>query len=442
MSYPTFNKLISVMFAIVLSLSFPPVDLMAQDQPDSLQRSQPEALKIFIDTPDYFLDFDYVRTEITFVNYVRDRNDADIHILITTQQTGGGGKEFTLAFLGLKKFEGLNNTLKYISQKTDTEDDIRRGLVGIIKLGLIQYVAHTPAREHLEISYKPPEQEKAGPQKVVDPWNYWTFRTSIRGSFNGEKSYKYNYISGSFTASRTTEDWKISLELYGSYNENRYDYGEEITYTDLRRNYNLSGEAVKSLTNHWSWGASFSAGSSTYTNTDLASTLSSGVEYSIFPYSESTRRFLTLIYQLKGKQVRYIEETIYLKTRETLFYHSLSLSYDIKQPWGSIYTSLEGTDLFNDMKKYHVYLFSSLNIRIFKGLSVNLFGSLSFLRDQISLPRAGATLEEVLLRRRQLETSYNYWASIGLSYTFGSIYNNIVNPRFGGSGGGQIFYFN
>ncbi|MDZ7341730.1 MAG: hypothetical protein ONB27_10280 [candidate division KSB1 bacterium] len=58
-----------------------------------------------------------------------------------------------------------------------------------------------------------------------------------------------------------------------------------------------------------------------------------------------------------------------------------------------------------------------------------------------ALPLAGATLEEVLLRQRQLETSYNYWTSIGLSYTFGSIYNNIVNPRFGGSGSGRIIYF-
>jgi len=42
----------------------------------------------------------------------------------------------------------------------------------------------------------------------------------------------------------------------------------------------------------------------------------------------------------------------------------------------------------------------------------------------------GASLEEILLRRRELETSYYYYFSIGLSYTFGSIYNNVVNPRF------------
>ncbi len=431
-----------LIFATLLFWGFiNPIGSNAQDQRDSLQTSQDEALKIFIDTPDYFLDFDYVRTEITFVNYVRDRADADVHILITTQTTGGGGKEFTLAFIGLKKFDGQNNTLKYISKNTDTEDEIRKGVVNTIKLGLIQYVAHTTARDRLQITYNAPQESTATVPKVKDPWNYWTFRTSIRGSFNGEKSYKYNYMSGSFRASRTTEDWKIDLGLYGSYQESKYDYGEEYSYRDIRRNYNLSSDVVKSLGNHWSLGLSASASSSTYQNIDFGVNFAPGIEYSIFPYSESTRRFLTLIYTLNASQVNYIEETIYLKTRESLLSHSLSLSYDMKQPWGSIYTSANSSQYLHDPKKYHLYLFNSLSVRIFKGLSVNLYGSISFLRDQISLPRAGATLEEVLLRRKQLETSYDYWASIGLSYTFGSIYNNIVNPRFGGSGSGRVFYF-
>jgi len=57
----------------------------------------------------------------------------------------------------------------------------------------------------------------------------------------------------------------------------------------------------------------------------------------------------------------------------------------------------------------------------------------------LSLPKGGASLEEVLLRRKMLETSYTYYFSIGLSYTFGSIYSNVVNPRFGGSRG--VFYY-
>ena len=45
--------------------------------------------------------------------------------------------------------------------------------------------------------------------------------------------------------------------------------------------------------------------------------------------------------------------------------------------------------------------------------------------------KGGASLEEVLLQRRQLETTYNYFFQVGFSYSFGSIFSNVVNPRFG-----------
>lgn len=62
------------------------------------------------------------------------------------------------------------------------------------------------------------------------------------------------------------------------------------------------------------------------------------------------------------------------------------------------------------------------------------------IHDQLSLPKGTATLEQVLLRRTMLETNYSYYFSIGLSYAFGSIYSNVVNPRFGGGGGMMMYY--
>jgi hypothetical protein len=51
------------------------------------------------------------------------------------------------------------------------------------------------------------------------------------------------------------------------------------------------------------------------------------------------------------------------------------------------------------------------------------------------LPKQGATTEEILLRLRQLETNYSYSVSMGLTYSFGSIYTSILNPRFAGTNG-------
>jgi len=58
-------------------------------------------------------------------------------------------------------------------------------------------------------------------------------------------------------------------------------------------------------------------------------------------------------------------------------------------------------------------------------------GGGSRIHDQLGLPKRGATEEEVLLHRREIATQYSFHAGFGLNYTFGSIYSNVVNPRFG-----------
>ncbi len=56
-------------------------------------------------------------------------------------------------------------------------------------------------------------------------------------------------------------------------------------------------------------------------------------------------------------------------------------------------------------------------------------------RDQLSLRRGSATSEEILVRQRELATGYQVEVGFGFSYSFGSIFNNVVNPRFRNVGG-------
>ena len=74
------------------------------------------------------------------------------------------------------------------------------------------------------------------------------------------------------------------------------------------------------------------------------------------------------------------------------------------------------------------------SVRIAGGLSayISAFGGLT--RDQIFLVKGDATPEEVLARRRQLASGYNFYTSIGFNFRFGSQLNNVVNPRFDRSG--------
>ena len=88
--------------------------------------------------------------------------------------------------------------------------------------------------------------------------------------------------------------------------------------------------------------------------------------------------------------------------------------------------------MFNDVSFYRIQFSSNLNLRLFTGFSLRLSGKIERIKDQISLAKeAGIDDQEVLLRQRELQTPYRYRANVGLSYTFGSIYTNIVNPRIG-----------
>jgi hypothetical protein len=417
---------------------------------DSSPAAQDSALRVFFDCPPFVrgCDFDFLRTEITFVNHVRNREDAQVHILVTTQPTGGGGREYTLSLIGLKRFAGTADTLRYVSGATDTRDDDRQGLVRTIKLGLMRYVATTPLARDIAISYT--AATPAAPAQVRDPWNSWVFRTRFNANVNGQASSRFAFLTGSFSANRTTDAWKLNLGLNYGYNESDFDVpvfdstGVQVgtrTVTNIQRNYGLQGLLVRSTGPHWSAGGRASLSHSTFTNQKRALRLAPALEYDVFPYAVSTRKLLTLQYALGVSQFAYGDSTIFDQTEEVLFDQSLTISVNLAQPWGSISASIEAAHYLRDFHKNHVTLFSSVDIRLVRGLSLNLFGNVSLLRDQLYLSKRNLSAEDVLLQRRQLQTNYRYFAFVGLSYQFGSAINNIVNPRFGGSNGNFAFAF-
>ena len=392
---------------------------------ETLKKTAP---RVFIDCGS--CDLDYIKTEVTFVNYVRDRKEAQVHVLITTQTTGSGGREYLLSFLGQNEFQGLDDTVRYFSNKTDTDDETRRGLVNALKIGLAGYAAQTPIAARLAVDYEAPPQTAAG----VDRWKNWVFSLSGDGYFQGEQSTSSNYWGLNLSANRITPDIKIRMGVSGSFNSNRYDY-EGVTTKSTQENYTFNGLTVWSLGEHWSAGVALDVYSSTYENTQISIRPSPAVEFNVYPYSESSRRQLRFLYKIGLQDVRYRQETIYDKTRETLFNESLSVTLDVKERWGSVSTSLTGLHYFHDFTKYDLTLFGSVNLNLLKGLSVFVAGAGSRVHDQLSLIKGNASLDEILLHRRQLATGYNYFIMCGLSFTFGSIFTNVVNPRFGSSGG-------
>ncbi len=389
---------------------------------DELKENAP---KVFLDC--WRCDRDYIRKEITYVNFVRDRTDADIHILVTDENTGSGGNKYTLTFMGKNQFEDMENTLTYSSNETETWDEIREGMLEVMKKGLFPFLMKTPIADLLSIQCK----QVLEPTAVKDKWDSWVFNIRVSGELEEETSQQTTQLSLDLSINRVTPEWKIQLGVSGDYEEDNYDY-EEYSIKSISEEKNLRGLFVKSLNEHWSIGSWIEASSSTYSNIDSHYMIAPALEYNFFPYSQSTRRQLRCLYRIGFHSVNYIEETIFNKTKENLFNESLTLTLEIREPWGSASTSLEGSHYFHDLSKNRLELRGFLSFRIFKGFSINLSGRYDRIRDQLSLPVEGASLDEILLQRKELATNYEYSLDVGFSYTFGSVYSNVVNPRFGG----------
>ena len=405
---------------------------VSQDEMQNLIELKQKAPKVFIDCRQ--CDQEYIKTEVPFVNYVRDRKEADVHVLVTTQQTGSGGNEYTFEFIGLNSFSNVNNSLKYSSNKTKTQEEVRRGYTDILRKGLIPYVARTPISELISVSFK----QDVRLTDVVDKWNFWVFSVGANGRLNGESQQKSNFISANFSANKITPDIKIRMGLNANRDIRKYDYEDE-KYTSRSESQGFQGLFVKSLGEHWSAGMFFNVNSSTYSNLKYKISSQPAIEYNVFPYSQSTRRQLRILYKIGCDIVRYREITIFDKIKENLFGHSLSATLEIKEPWGSLSSSIMGSNYFHDFSKNRVQFSAEMSLRIFRGLNLNVFGSYEKVRDQLSLAVGEATLDEILLRRMELATDYQYRLSVGFSYTFGSIFSNVVNPRFGSGGHGEGF---
>jgi len=413
-------------FALALCLALP-APAVAQVVPKDELRSV--APNVFLDGNSRYIDFAYVKTEITFVNYVLERQSADIHIIVTREQTGSGGGEYTLSFIGLRKYQGRNATLRYYSKPTDTADEFRRGFVNILKQGLVPYLYDTPLAEFISVTYS--QKKDFRPTPASDPWHYWVFGLSLRGNGEFEDQHQGYSYQVNASANRTTEAMKFRLYAGLNFSHNRYEIPDEPTILSETKRKSLSNSVFKSIDSHWSWGGGWSLYSSTYDNARLFTSVGPSVEYNIFPYAESTRRELRVQYRVNFTLRDYYELTVFGKERENLFSQALQVVLEIKEPWGSAGASLQGSTFIPDIKYNNLRADFGVYVNLFRGFSFNVGGQYSRIRDQLSLPGRDYTPEEILLQLKRLASGYYLRFELGLNYRFGSIYSNVVNPRFG-----------
>lgn len=395
-------------------------------QTDSIKNNLPN---IYLDCSDCDSEYmNYIKKNLNFVNYVRERRNADLHIIVTENETGSGGDQINLLFYGQNRFKGVNDTL-YFSVLPNTSDEVmKKKFVKVLKIGIIKYLTNTNLIDNVKINYNLDTISKQVNENE-DKWKSWVFKLASHFWYNGESSYTNLNIEDHVSAIKITDKFKQEIYIGQSYNESHYLYdGDEIIGTN--NNYWFSDKTVFSINDHWSYGFTSNINSSTYSNINVSANLLPAIEYDVFPYSKSTIKQFRILYRIGPVYNNYIDTTVFGKTTEVLYRNTLTIGYATNKKWGTIDLRLISGAYLHDFSLNREDVVSDISINLFKGLSFYLSGQLSFIHDQVSLSKEEASLENVLIRTKQLPTTLSYYTRIGLTYTFGSIYNNVVNPRF------------
>lgn len=393
------------------------------------QEAPPPPLRLFLDC--WECDFEFLRQNLRFVDYVRDRVGADLHVLVTSQSTGSGGTSWTLRLIGLGRFQGQDRTTVFSTPSNATNDERRRTFARTLRLALAGYAASTAVGHSLDVTFTPPAAA-AAQTPVRDRWDSWVFRLSGNGNFGGELSSRSSSYRGSVSGSRVTEKSKISFSASVNDNNRWFTLSDGRRINSDSNSSSMSATVVRSLGPRLSAGLRVNTGTSSFSNTDRSTVVFPGVEFNFFPYSDYQRRAFTVWYEAGPTFYDYRELTIFDKLSERIFKHQMDVSYRVRQEWGSMGVFAGMSQHLGDLKKYNLNLNAHADVRLFKGFSFNVWGGYSRIKNQVALVKGGASPEEILLRLRQLQTDYSYNFSTGFSYTFGSVFNSVVNPRFGG----------
>ncbi|MBO6792651.1 MAG: hypothetical protein JJ895_01980 [Balneolaceae bacterium] len=409
----------------------------AQDTASLVNNNDSETITVFLDCRG--CDDNFIRTETRFVNFVRDQGLADLHLLVIRQNTSNGS-QYLIDYIDQRRADKPKKEIILDTYNFQTDEEIRNELATVIKLGLISYLTDSKILSQLSVAFDPQVTTDNNSLEGDDPWNNWVFEFGVDGNINGqENELRYN-VGGDGEIQRITDDWKIRLNFWGNYNRRALTEDEEVvngtdtTFVETTRyfdrsNRNLFGLVAKSINDHWSVGFYSRYRSDTFQNIDTQIGITPAIEFSLFPYREFTRREVTARVGVVTSYYSYTETTVLQEDEELLFRPELDLRADFTQPWGSFRAGIEAGAFLHDLSLNRFEFDTRFDLRISKYLSVFLNGQYSIIADQISLPAGELSTEEVLAGVRQQATSYSFRGSFGVSVQFGSIYNNIVNPR-------------
>lgn len=412
-----------IMLIVLLLMS---ISTMAQDR-----------LSIFLDCNTGGCDRQYFQTELTIVDYSRDRIEADVHILLTSQRNGSGGRGYQMIFFGQRAFEQINDTTLFETGPNATDFERRDAVLRNLKIGLIPFLLKNGQKEIIKIDFDQKIKTDFKAVEEGDPWNYWVYRIGGNGNVNIDQNYESLRLGGNLSTSRITDKKKLQIFTWGNRNKSTFTYqedGEEISTVTKNHSLGFRHSLIWSIKDKWAAGYEVGYSSSSFSNFKGKYFVSPSIEYNFFPYREVNNKLFTLRYGVALVKHDYREITIYDEIGETVAAEYLSLTSEFTQKWGSAEIELKYQHYLHDLKLNNLSFGADLELQVTGGLSIDLYVGGALVHDQIYLEKGDASAEDVLTRQRALQSSFEFYSFFGLNYRFGSTINNFVNPRFGSNG--------
>jgi hypothetical protein len=411
----------------------------AQLTSDALRTAATARLRVFLDCQARNCDSNHFRTEIPWVDWVRDRADADLHVIFTSSSVGGGGQRYTFDFLGLRNQEGRDDQLTYTEAGSDVRTETMDGLTRTFALGLVRYAIASGQGNDFDLRYVGGAAPAAGDAVAAespaadafeDPWNSWTFRFGLSGNIDIQERRSEQRINPSLSANRVTDDWKIDLSLWSNLRRQRIELSDGREVRNDTDSWRVSALVVRSVNDHVSVGIDSGANNAISQNQRSRIRFRPAVEWNYYPYAMANRRQFIAHYGVGVEYSDYYEETIFGLTSELRPTHGLSVQYRVREAWGDAGVGIESSQYLHDASLYSYGLSGQISYRISRGLDLSLSGDASRVNDQIHVAASNFSDEDILLGRVNLPTGYRYQASVGIGYRWGSSLANVVNNRF------------
>lgn len=385
------------------------------------------APKVFINCE--ACDIQYLTNEITYLNFVRDRHLADIVVLIRNINTGSGGTEYTFDFCGENLYKNCIAAEKFNSLPNMSDADVRTGIKNALTKGILIYLLKSPLADKIEYTITGLE-EKGTADKVKDKWNLWLFNINGNINGNGQEYSKAFFFNSNLSANRTSDKNRFEAGFFQFGNFQKYRIDDSTTITSSANSYGAYSFDAVSIGKKFAIGYFSTYFSSTVQNLVNSTSFYPTIEYNVFPYEEATRRQLRFNYRIGGRYVDFYDQTYLGKNNDWYFLHSLVISCIQVEKWGSLNCDIGTFQYFSKEKFYRINITPDITWNVASGLNLSLGGNFSIVNDQYYLKKDEVSSEAILLGQTQLKSNFSYNVYAGISFSFGSIYNNVVNVRF------------